>query len=199
MANTPEPDTHCPVCGYELGLPAWEGHRPSWETCPACGTTFGLDDDVSENPAVRAQFYSLLRSRWVAEGTPWSSNTRRPLPRATLLANLQARDPAGVWRDRARFLDTARAFLDGELTVPAAMGVLTPLRFHAGETGLLSRELLLALTAVESELDEFGFMPLDRVFARDGIASNRKALAVHQDLEAACRRILAELEPDATD
>jgi hypothetical protein len=34
----------CPVCGYDLGYPAWQGASASDEICPCCGIHYGYDD-----------------------------------------------------------------------------------------------------------------------------------------------------------
>ena len=34
----------CPVCGYDLGFPAWDGESPSDEICNCCGIQFGYGD-----------------------------------------------------------------------------------------------------------------------------------------------------------
>ena len=68
-------DNICPVCGF-VGLyePPYDARGyGSYEICPACGFQFGLDDDPDREPA-----HLAWRARWIEEGCPWFSSTRKP-------------------------------------------------------------------------------------------------------------------------
>lgn len=52
----------CPVCGYEMEDPAAD-----YNTCPSCGTEFGLHDI---NAAIEE-----LRASWIKTGPKWWSTT----------------------------------------------------------------------------------------------------------------------------
>jgi len=73
----------CPVCGYDLGFPAWEGSFQSDEICPSCGVQFGYDDMIrvkgdEEQTRVR---YKELREKWFFSGMIWwSKNPLKPKP-----------------------------------------------------------------------------------------------------------------------
>jgi hypothetical protein len=67
--------TLCPVCGFDLGFPAWNGDSQSDEICPSCGIQFGYDDI---EPQGRQQVYLAWRKQWVANGMRWWS--KRPSP-----------------------------------------------------------------------------------------------------------------------
>ncbi len=118
------PDDLCPVCGWALREAAWSGGAPSWDTCPACGTTFGLDDGaeagVPDTNAARAEAWEARREAWVAAGMPWSSPGHpspvgwRPGP---LLRRLGGVSP---W-DRRALVDTAEGILGGEVPVPGGV------------------------------------------------------------------------------
>lgn len=59
---------HCPVCGYDgllLNPRSMETNKGSGETCPACGFTFGISDDVESFS------YNGWRQQWLARGAPW--------------------------------------------------------------------------------------------------------------------------------
>jgi hypothetical protein len=59
--------TICQVCGYDLGFPAWQtATRPSYRTCPSCGTHFGVDD-VSYDPPPWLSLVKMthLRMDWI--------------------------------------------------------------------------------------------------------------------------------------
>ena len=72
--------THlCPVCGYDLGFPPWEGQSPSDEICPSCGIQFGYDDAAGGDLAMRTKVYLKWRWDWIRRGMPWSS-AGRPQP-----------------------------------------------------------------------------------------------------------------------
>jgi hypothetical protein len=63
----------CPVCGYDLGFPAWRGNAASHEYCPSCGIQFGYHDDSEDNcEEARQKIYEDWRNRWVAQGMKWS-------------------------------------------------------------------------------------------------------------------------------
>lgn len=72
-------ENHCPVCGYDLGFPAWDSGSPSDEICPCCGIQFGYDDAAGGEAQLRRQTYDKWRADWVADGMPWrSAGIRRP-------------------------------------------------------------------------------------------------------------------------
>jgi hypothetical protein len=70
--------TLCPVCGYDLGFPAWDGALPSHEICPSCGIQFGYDDASGVTSEDRRQLYLRWRQNWIDAGMPWWSRSRRP-------------------------------------------------------------------------------------------------------------------------
>jgi hypothetical protein len=65
--------TLCPVCGFNLGFPAWDGDSPSDEICPSCGIQFGYDDAASGDEAKRRLIYQQWRQKWITEKMPWHS------------------------------------------------------------------------------------------------------------------------------
>ena len=67
----------CPVCGFELGAPAWKGPSALDEICPSCGIHFGYDDFAGGNLAPRPDIYRKWRQRWIADGMRWFSRGRR--------------------------------------------------------------------------------------------------------------------------
>jgi hypothetical protein len=73
-------DTHCPVCGYDLGFPAWKDKSPSDEICPSCGIQFGYNDAAGGDEARRRQIYQQWRQKWIAEGMRWNSVGISPPP-----------------------------------------------------------------------------------------------------------------------
>lgn len=74
------PRTLCPVCGYDLGFPAWDGEVPSDEICPSCGFQFGYDDAGGDSEQERFIIYRRWREKWIKAGMPWFSRHRsRPL------------------------------------------------------------------------------------------------------------------------
>lgn len=62
---------HCPVCGYDLGFPAWSYGSSSDEMCPSCGIHFGLDD--AKDGEFRLGVYNGWRTKWSVGGYQWSS------------------------------------------------------------------------------------------------------------------------------
>lgn len=71
--------TLCPVCGYDLGFPAWSDGSPSDEICPSCGIQFGYDDAIGlREPEGQSAVYARWRGRWLAWGAPWSSRGQAP-------------------------------------------------------------------------------------------------------------------------
>lgn len=74
------PSDLCPVCGFNLGFPAWAGSSASDEICPSCGMQFGYDDAAGGNEAARIITYAEWRAQWVRDGMPWRSC--RPAPPA---------------------------------------------------------------------------------------------------------------------
>jgi hypothetical protein len=67
----------CPVCGYYLDLPPWDGQWSSLEICPSCGIQFGNDDDT-EGDCTRDRIYQAWRDKWVQDGAPWWAPESRP-------------------------------------------------------------------------------------------------------------------------
>lgn len=63
----------CPVCGYELDHPAWNGSSPSDEICPSCGIQYGYDDAAGGDLQLRQQVYTTWRKDWIKRGMPWYS------------------------------------------------------------------------------------------------------------------------------
>jgi hypothetical protein len=63
----------CPVCGFELDGPAWDGLSASHEICPSCGIQFGYDDAAGGDFQLRKQAYNNWRKHWIARGMPWTS------------------------------------------------------------------------------------------------------------------------------
>src|SRR5437868_12705407 len=66
--------TLCPVCGYNLGAPAWAGPTSSSRTCPSCGIMFGVDDD-----SAAVIHYLQWRDGWIDRHMPWW-DARTPVP-----------------------------------------------------------------------------------------------------------------------
>jgi hypothetical protein len=65
-------DDLCPVCGYVLGFPAWDGDSQSDEICPSCGIQFGYQDATGGDVTRRSAIHRDWRSSWIARGMPWS-------------------------------------------------------------------------------------------------------------------------------
>lgn len=65
----------CPVCGFDLGFPPWEGQSASDEICPCCFIQFGYDDWKIEQ---RLEIYRAWRNRWIQEGMKWRGISTRP-------------------------------------------------------------------------------------------------------------------------
>lgn len=86
----------CPVCGYEMDEPPWDGSSPSDEICPSCGIQFGYDDS---RLGTRKQKYDEWRARWIASGMRWySAGYPRPRnwdPHVQLLTVLHEHSPSG--------------------------------------------------------------------------------------------------------
>lgn len=62
VTNNVQTQNLCPVCGYEMDdLPR------DYNTCPSCGTEFGLHDANASIPQ--------LRAAWIATGPKWWSKT----------------------------------------------------------------------------------------------------------------------------
>jgi hypothetical protein len=66
-------ETHCPVCGFDLGFMPWEGTSSSDEICPSCGIQFGYDDAAGGDIVKRREIYREWRARWIMRGKEWSS------------------------------------------------------------------------------------------------------------------------------
>ena len=73
---------YCPVCGYNLGFPAWKGESPSDEICPSCGIQFGYDDAAGGSISKRVEVYKNWRGEWIKRGMKWWSieNPLQPEP-----------------------------------------------------------------------------------------------------------------------
>src|SRR5687768_11699896 len=65
----------CPVCGFDLGFPAWNEVSASDEICPSCGIQFGYNDS---RPESRERVYDEWRRKWLDGGAEWWSS--RPPP-----------------------------------------------------------------------------------------------------------------------
>jgi hypothetical protein len=63
----------CRVCGYELLDPPWgkDGHSPTWDFCPCCGTEFGYQDATPIS--VRRK-----RENWISNGKKWFDASKKP-------------------------------------------------------------------------------------------------------------------------
>ncbi|HYF44683.1 MAG TPA: aldo/keto reductase, partial [Acidimicrobiales bacterium] len=69
----------CPVCGFpDLTQPPWVEGEASGETCPSCGTTFGVDDHADGVAAARDVLHEALRLAWITEGMTWHSTRPKP-------------------------------------------------------------------------------------------------------------------------
>ena len=74
--RTTQDKTLCPVCGYDLGFPAWEGGSSSDEICPSCGIQFGYDDAAGGSQEARRQVWHTWRDSWIKKGMEWFSKGR---------------------------------------------------------------------------------------------------------------------------
>jgi len=70
----------CPVCGFDLGFPAWDGDSPSDEICPSCGIQFGYNDARGATDSERRIIYTQWREQWMDKGMPWCGASRRRPP-----------------------------------------------------------------------------------------------------------------------
>jgi hypothetical protein len=70
----------CPVCGFDLGFPAWNGKSASDEICPCCYIQFGYDDlaNGDADADARKQIYLLWRKHWIEGGMKWHAKGRNP-------------------------------------------------------------------------------------------------------------------------
>jgi hypothetical protein len=82
----------CPVCDADvLDQPAWNGDRPSFDVCPACGIAFGAED-VDANGHLNYGAWKQWFEDWVARGAPWTSTAKaapdswEPMPRTQMLS-----------------------------------------------------------------------------------------------------------------
>jgi hypothetical protein len=73
-----DPVNLCPVCGYSLDQPAWNGLSPSDEICLSCGIQFGYTDHAGGDPTERKRLYARWREAWIARGMPWNSPGEAP-------------------------------------------------------------------------------------------------------------------------
>lgn len=86
-----EADSHCPVCGVDLGLHPWgkTGEEPSYSICKCCGCEFGINDRT-------ARQITVYRDAWQAQGAPWFVPAERP---STWSASTALRNvPTDLWR-----------------------------------------------------------------------------------------------------
>ncbi|MBU3978756.1 hypothetical protein KJ980_07180 [Patescibacteria group bacterium] len=67
-------NTLCPVCGFNLGFPAWKGYSASHETCLSCGIEFGYHDVMEASGIIgtKEEIYMMWRKKWIEKGMPWS-------------------------------------------------------------------------------------------------------------------------------
>jgi hypothetical protein len=72
--------TLCPVCGFDLGFPPWNGDSASDEICPSCGIQFGYDDASGGSAAERLAIYVRWRDEWRSNGMQWWSKGRKAPP-----------------------------------------------------------------------------------------------------------------------
>lgn len=70
--------TFCPVCGYDLGFPAWKADQPSDEICPSCGIQFGYTDAAGGNIQKRIEIYKEWRNNWIRNGMIWDKGLSSP-------------------------------------------------------------------------------------------------------------------------
>jgi hypothetical protein len=68
----------CPVCGYELGFPAWKDESASDVICSCCYIHFGNDDWAEGKPEARKDIYDTWRKRWILEGMKWRGKSKKP-------------------------------------------------------------------------------------------------------------------------
>jgi hypothetical protein len=101
------PDTHCPVCGFDLGFEAWRGASSSHQFCSSCGIQFGYDD-VPEGAGLqgsRDEIYAMWLREWVAKGMPWFSHGKPEPPEWDPMWQVQQRGLDRKWgvllRERA--------------------------------------------------------------------------------------------------
>lgn len=70
--------TKCPVCGFDLGVPAWTGDMASFEICQSCGLQFGYDDAAGGDRAARGAVHERWRAEWIRKGMRWWSSSTPP-------------------------------------------------------------------------------------------------------------------------
>jgi hypothetical protein len=71
--------TSCLACGYGgLDGPLWDGPSASDEICPCCGLHYGYDDASAGRGDATSEFYVGWRARWILDGKPWFSSSRKP-------------------------------------------------------------------------------------------------------------------------
>jgi len=68
----------CPVCGFDLGFPAWDGDFPSDDICLSCGIQFGYTDFAGGDKAARQELYKEWRERWLMGGMRWNGEGEDP-------------------------------------------------------------------------------------------------------------------------
>lgn len=56
----------CRVCGLRHDTPPWgyDGHSPSFEICPCCGTEFGYDDTTRAGVLRRRAIWRETDFKW---------------------------------------------------------------------------------------------------------------------------------------
>jgi hypothetical protein len=68
-------DTHCLVCGYDLGYEPWRGASASHHICKSCGIQFGYDDvpEGAGRQGSREEIYGMWFREWAVKGMPRTS------------------------------------------------------------------------------------------------------------------------------
>ena len=61
----------CPICGFALDFPPWEGDCASFEICPCCGIQYGYTDFAGGSLEKRQQLYEQRREAWIRDGMKW--------------------------------------------------------------------------------------------------------------------------------
>ena len=70
----------CPICGYDLGFPPWDGESPSDEICPCCSIQFGYNDAAGGDVKQRIELYKSWRQKWIDNGMQWDKGCTKPPP-----------------------------------------------------------------------------------------------------------------------
>ena len=82
-------DTKCPVCGFDLGFPPWNGDSASDEICPCCGIQFGYTDWAGGDAERRKETYVNWRRKWISDGMVWDKGRSDPPPDWNPVAQLK--------------------------------------------------------------------------------------------------------------